>query len=78
MHSLLLSTAAVFPVAPATALPAHRLAGLIRGTVAAEKPLEQCLAEGTRSPYHDSVEQKDRKSLVSALCRPKPKYTLDW
>lgn len=77
-HNPLSPAATVFSVAHATTsgFLACQLTGLLEGTAAAKKPLEQCL-EGSGSPCYDPVEWKDQKSPVSAICTPKSQYTLD-
>lgn len=77
-HNPLPLAANVFSVAHATTsgFLASKLTGLLGGTAAAKKPLEQC-REGSGSPRYDPVEWKDQKSPVSAICMLKPQYTLD-
>lgn len=77
-HNPLPPAANVFSAAHATTsgFLACKLTGLLEDTAAAKKPLEQCL-EGNGSPCYDPVELKDQKSPLSAICTPKPQYTLD-
>ena len=73
-HNPLPSAANVFSVAHATTSEgflARKLTGLLEGTAAAKKPLEQC-PEGSGSPCYDPVKWKDQKSPVSPFAGQSP------